>query len=132
MWSRVVRSAGGTTPILRAVLVNSSLDKVDGDTAVVICPQRYIAGGRKNIEPIQKAFSLELGRSVLVEFRLPDGEVEREAASADAGASEAHAGAPDGVHAPATTFNPNLAVEHELVKQAMELFGARVVDVRPR
>ena len=146
VWSKVVRTAGATSPILRAVLTNASLESVKGDSAVVACAPRFMAGARKMQGAIAEALSRELGRVVSVDLREvgeAGGEVLTGARQSSAGeAPGAVGGAAASPEAPATpasaeaapkaVFNPNQALEHALVKQAMELFGARVVDVKPR
>lgn len=145
IWSKVVRHAGASSPIMRAVLTNASLESVEGDAAVVTCSARFIAGARKMQGAIAEALSRELGREVKLDLRevgesgqrgeTPDGEgAVRQGASAEESAAPAGQVAPSerAEETPKAVFNPNIAMENALVKQAMELFGARVVDVRPR
>lgn len=134
VWSRVVRSAGASSPILRAVLTNATLETVDGDAAVVTCASRFLPGARKLQGAIAQALSRELGREMRVDLRSSDAEEAPSLAAAlDAATPEADAHARTSAEpASRPSFNPNLAVEQALVKQAIELFGARVVEVKPR
>lgn len=136
VWGRVVRGAGAASPILRAVLTNASLARVEGDEAVVTCSPRYLSGAQKMRGQIAEALSRELGREVRVDLRVAE---EAHVAAGDGtGVSESSADTEQNatsanvMEQSRAAFNPNLAMENELVKQAMELFGGRIVDVRPR
>lgn len=157
VWARVVRACGQTNPILRAILTNSTLLGLENGSALLTCSERFAVGAKKHQAAIAQAFERELGRPIVVEFRDALGVP---AAGATGGNSETAPGsATDGVSsdsptsqegqpataaggatedagpqakAPVRNFNSNTAAEHPLVKQAMELFGAKIVDVQPR
>lgn len=118
LWARIVRSPT-LTPMLRAILTNSTLVEVKDGAAVLDTPARFAAGARSRLGEIAAVFERELGRRIEVSLREPG------PASGDTGES---AGG-EAAGAPAAPVSP---VDDPLVKIAMELFNARIVSVQPR
>ncbi len=115
LWARIVRSPT-LSPVLRAILTNSTLVEIKDDAAVLDTAPRFLAGARSRLPEIAAAFEKEVGRRIVVTLREP------EATPADA--SEQGSTPPAGP--------PPSPVDDPLVKIAMELFNARIVSVQPR
>ncbi len=142
LWGKVARQASGSNALLRTALISSRLVRVEGDSAVIASPARFAAAAGRGQTAIGHALAAALGRtvSVVIEALEPadagpagPGEAAQnaDAPAEHAGEPAARAAAPAPV-AVARAFNPALAVDHELVRAAMEAFEARVVDVQPR
>jgi hypothetical protein len=126
------------SPILRAILTNSSLVSLEAGKASVVCAPKFAAGAPKWSSQIAELVAREHGSPVEVTVRAagsgetieaPAPDVSPNAPSAD-GTEAAPGAAP---HAASTSrVNVVQAAEHPLIKQALELFGGRVVDVQPR
>lgn len=140
LWGKVARQASGSNALLRTALISSRLVRVEGDSAVIASPARFAAAAGRGQTAIGHALAAALGRtvSVVIEALEPAdagpaglGEAAQgaDAPAENAGEPAARAAAPVAV---ARAFNPGLAVDHELVRAAMEAFEARVVDVQPR
>jgi hypothetical protein len=114
LWARIVRSPA-VTPVLRAILTNSTLVELKDTAAVLNTAPRFLAGAKSRLSEIAAIFEKELGRRIDVTIQEPEAPPEN-AASSDA--------------APAA--QPPSPVEDPLVKIAMELFNARIVSVQPR
>jgi len=130
LWTRVIRSPG-LHPVLRAILTNSSLASLVGGKATIVCGPRFAAGAPKWAGNIAELLAKEAGAPVEVIVRgaaasepSATGEVEPRSVGAVDPAPQATS--------PAPRVNIVQATEHPLVKQALELFGGRVVDVQPR
>lgn len=135
LWSKVIRSPG-ISPILKAILTNSSLTSIDGGKATVVSTPKYATGAPKWLTQITELITREHGTKVEVILRAaagnePISEVAPDSpASADATASDSDASSTPRSHTPATgSIQPT---EHPLVKQALEVFGGRIVDVQQR
>jgi hypothetical protein len=115
LWARIVRSPA-VTPVLRAILTNSTLVELKDTAAVLNTAPRFLAGAKSRLSEIAALFEKELGRRIEVTIQEP------EAPSPDSPASES----------PATSSAPPSPVEDPLVKIAMDLFNARIVSVQPR
>lgn len=141
VWSKVVQVCVQQHPLLRALVTNSMLVSLEGEKALLSCAERFALSAPKWREKLGELFTRERGTTTVVEFEAPGGSPESAAAvSGDAGAASEStspgAGAPAAAAGGAAAFTrPAMpgpgAVEHPLVKQAIELFGARVVDVQP-
>ena len=144
VWSKVVHTCVQQHPLLRALVTNSMLVSLEGEKALLSCAERFAAGAHKWSEKLSEVFTRERGATTIVEFEQPaappvaaEGGENGGAESGEAGAS-AQATAPSAAPAGAGVgggLRPAMpgpgALEHPLVKQAIELFGARVVDVQP-
>lgn len=142
LWGKVARQASGSNALLRTALISSRLVRVDGDSVVIASPARFAAAAGRGQTAIGHALAAALGRTVSVVIEAlepadagPAGQGEApqnaDAPAENAGEPVPRAAAPAPV-AVARAFNPALAVDHELVRAAMEAFEARVVDVQPR
>lgn len=112
-WDRILEAAGSYRR-LRVVLGDSSLVRLDAERVVIRVPESLRAVVRASERELLAVVASALGRSVAVEIEAP------EAAQPEAGEAEA-------VKAPRTP-----ADQEPLVRQAMELFGARLVSVTGR
>lgn len=138
VWSKVVHTCVQQHPLLRALVTNSMLVSLEGEKALLACAERFAAGAHKWSEKLSEVFTRERGATTIVEFEQPvappvaAGEEGVAAGASETGAS-GNADAP--ATAPTVSARPTMpgpgAIEHPLVKQAIELFGARVVDVQP-
>lgn len=130
-WQSVARAAAELGPVLRGIVSNCTLLRAAGGKVVLDCPDRLRTAALKQAAKLGELFSREMGAAVVVEIYDP--EAAKEAAEAEGGdALEAgESSAPATVPTPARP-DPVMATEHPLVKQALELFQARVVDVQPR
>lgn len=142
IWAKIVRSPV-SSPIIRAILTNSSLAefKPSEGLATISCTARYAAGAKARIGEIAVIFEKEVGRRFTITIHEPG-----EAASAGATAAEAPAAPPVAAATvpgaePATEATPRPstppppafnAAEDPLIRQALELFSARIVSVQPR
>lgn len=136
LWSKVIRSPG-ISPILKAILTNSSLTSLDGGKATVVSTPKFATGAPKWIAQITELISHAYGAKVEVVLRAAAAGSEPitqpapdDSASSDAAAGDTDAPAMPRSQPPSTgSFQPT---EHPLVKQALEVFGGRIVDVQPR
>lgn len=143
LWTRVIR-AEDLSPLLRAVLINSTLESLEGGRATVVCSGRYAADAQKKWRAsITELLSREAGTAIELTIRSADGAAAMVEAPV-AAASEAEAtmdaasvpipprpaSVPSPARMPAQSLNN--AADHPLVKQALELFGGRIVDIQPR
>lgn len=112
-WDRILEAAGSYRR-LRVVLGDSSLVRLDAERVVIRVPESLRAVARASERELLAVVASALGRSVAVEIEAP------EAAQPEAGEAEA-------VKAPRTPVD-----QEPLVRQAMELFGARLVSVTVR
>lgn len=149
-WARVLRGQD-VPPVLRAVMTNLQPVSIDLEVGRIVLAGagRYAESGRVRLSQIAEACRRELGRpaEVLIQ-NLDQGEGDGPAdsaidpsAAAVPGPGETAEGpveaAADGNRpvAPATVSvatPPMMPSQHPLVKEAMELFGARIVDVQYR
>jgi len=139
-WQSVARSAAELGPVLRGVVTNCTLVRFAGGKAVLECPDRLRTAAVKQAAKLGELFGREMGTPVVVEIFDPaaeqpattdDGSGAGDASDAAAAASP-EAGATAGGDIAGVRPDPMMATEHPLVKQAVELFQARVVDVQPR
>ncbi|MBK9188222.1 MAG: hypothetical protein IPM33_04625 [Phycisphaerales bacterium] len=114
-WDRILEAAGSYRR-LRVVLGDSSLVRLDAQRVVIRVPESLRAVVRASERELLAVVASALGRSVAVEIEAPA----PEAAPPEAGEAEA-------VKATRTP-----ADQEPLVRQAMELFGARLVSVTGR
>ncbi|NUQ68318.1 MAG: hypothetical protein HUU18_08580 [Phycisphaerales bacterium] len=114
-WDRILEAAGSYRR-LRVVLGDSSLVRLDAQRVVIRVPESLRAVVRASERELLAVVASALGRSVAVEIEAPA----PEAAPPEAGEAEA-------VKATRTP-----ADQEPLVRQAMELFGARLVSVTVR
>jgi hypothetical protein len=118
-----VRAASEAGPLLRGVVTNCTLVRLEGGRAVLDCPERLRPQALKQAQRLGEVFSREHGSAIVVEIIDPEALA---AQASEPGAAQTPA------HAVAPRAEPTDVSEHPLVKQALELFGARVVDVQPR
>lgn len=133
LWSRVIR-AEGISPLLRAVLINSTLESLDSGRATVVCSARYAADAEKRWRgSITELLSRESGAAIDLTICSADGAVVATppAAPAEDAAPQSDS-SPAPAPAPSRPGVPSNAADHPLVKQAIELFGGRIVDIQPR
>lgn len=132
-WQSVARAAAELGPVLRGVVTNCTLLRAASGKIVLDCPDRLRTAALKQAAKLGELFSREMGAAVVVEIYDPEAAAAKEAAGDEGGdALEAgEASEPAAVPTPARP-DPVMATEHPLVKQAVELFQARVVDVQPR
>jgi hypothetical protein len=139
LWSKVIR-AEGISALLRAVLINSTLESLEGGRATIVCAGRYAADAQKKWRgSIVELLSRESGAPIELTIQSTDGGVIQtpspaaaepaDASSPNSPTSQTPTSAPP---APSRPGAPNSAAEHPLVKQALELFGGRIVDIQPR
>lgn len=144
LWARIVRSPSAS-PMLRAVLTNSSLVEIRDAVAVLCCPSRFAPGARARMAELVKLFEMELGRRFEVHIVEPGEDASSPAASAESAARPAvNVGSADATaavrmrevrraSAPATAAGPPAPAPDEdpLVRLAIELFEARIVSIQP-
>jgi hypothetical protein len=132
-WSSTIRALGLENPPMRVALMNAALSQVTDDSAVVQTPPRYAQALTRALPELARVLSAQLGRELSVRVQVLEPEAGAALTSPDAPASSAPASnqAAEEHQPPRPPFNPNVWLEHPLVKQAIELFGARVVDVQP-
>ncbi|MBL8765204.1 MAG: hypothetical protein JNM07_13140 [Phycisphaerae bacterium] len=118
--------AGASRVATRAVLESAALVSLDGPRAVLACPPEYRAMARQRLGAIGELFEQVCGRPVVVTLQ----EAGAASDTADGGrAIESGMAAPPREGRPsAPAANP---ADHPIVKRTMELFSARIVDVRP-
>ncbi len=136
LWARVLRGPG-MTQVLRTILSNLRVRSVDAASGrVVIAGEaKYAESARSRQALIVDALRRELGRAV--ELHVEADEPSAEPGEPDLPASEVPAdraeGEPRPSSPPAVPAGPPQALsEHPLIREAMELFGARIVDVQHR
>jgi hypothetical protein len=140
LWSRIIRTPG-LSPILRAILTNSSLTSLEGGKATIVCTPKFASGAPKWTTQMADLISREHGAKVEIIIRAAaDGE---SIAPRAADAPPASDGSPDATSdadsppasssdSPAPRTGGSQPTDHPLVKQALEVFGGRIVDVQPR
>lgn len=147
LWSRIIR-AEGVSPLLRAVLINSTLESLEGGRATIVSTARYAADAEKRWRgSIIELLTRESGASAPIELtiRSTDGAIVNTPPTPSTPSPIAAGGSPPGSHGePSAAPTPapsrpgalaasvNNAADHPLVKQALELFGGRIVDIQPR
>lgn len=141
VWSKVVQVCVQHHPLLRALVTNSMLVSLEGEKALLSCAERFALSAPKWREKLSEVFTRERGATTAVEFEVPGAPPESAGtegggeAGAASDSTAQSAGAQASTGAAASFTRPAMpgpgAVEHPLVKQAIELFGARVVDVQP-
>lgn len=115
MWRRVREATAGQQSVASAI-ESLRLIAVEGSLATVIAPDAdSFAAAKARRSAIESALTAAAGRSMRAEIRLVEGEGEVRRASAVVAQ-----GAPD----------TDEAMNHPIVRRAMELFGARVIEVR--
>lgn len=132
LWGRVVRAGGEKGPLLRVFLMNASLHSLSGGKAVIICAERYLSGAPKWVVTLADLLTREAGEAVQVEIR---GDSPAGGSSGAPGADGQQGGAAAGAAGAAGAVGGGGAMnvlDDPLVKQAVEMFGAKVVDVQPR
>lgn len=140
LWARVLRGPG-ITSVLRTILSNlrvQSLDTAAG-RVVLVGEAKYADSARARQMLIGDALRRELGRPVELVIQGLGGEQGAGPAEAPDGQSgdPEPAGSVDAplevrMEKPAPPPPQGLPSEHPLVREAMELFGARIVDVQHR
>lgn len=137
-WSRVVQSGMTQSPVLRTVLMNTILVSFSADGGVrraVLCVnERFASGAIKQRERITELFQRECGGPVEVEFQDTNA---RAAGKGTPAATDPEADAQGGggaapPHAAPARPDAVQIGEHPLVKHALEVFGAKIVDVQQR
>ncbi len=135
LWSRVIR-AENISPLLRAVLINSTLESLETGRATLVCSARYAADAQKKWRgSITELLSREAGTPIDLTILSTDGAVVTLPAAPAADSASAPPPNPSSSTpspAPSRPGAPNNAADHPLVKQALELFGGRIVDIQPR
>lgn len=136
LWARVLRGPG-VTAVLRTILSNLRVKSVDAASGrvVIVGDAKYAESARSRQGMIVDALRRELGRGVELL-------IEADTSDTDDGVPEAAASEevptdrPDGrsapVQPPVAPGPPQTLSEHPLIREAMELFGARIVDVQHR
>ncbi|MCC6321415.1 MAG: hypothetical protein IT438_08275 [Phycisphaerales bacterium] len=109
----------GASPIVRAILTNSTLVELSGDQATISCSDRFARGARERLAEIATLFRRELGRQIEV----------RIAEQSPAASTPDGDGPSNQQSVPAPAESP---VDDPLVKLAAELFGAKIVAVTHR
>lgn len=140
LWARVLRGPG-ITSVLRTILSNlrvQSLDAASG-RVVLVGEAKYAESATARQTLIADALRRELGRPVELVIQGVGGESEAGPVNAPDGhagegesASSVETQREDRVDNPAPSPPQGLPSEHPLVREAMELFGARIVDVQHR
>jgi hypothetical protein len=137
LWSKVIR-AEGISPLLRAVLINSSLISFNSGKATIHCLPRYAKDAstrwRMNIAEL---IAKESSSTTPVEIIITGAENSPASTAPSPHSSSPHSSPPQpdspqprAEPAPQpTTINPST---HPLVQTALELFGGRIVDIQPR
>lgn len=115
-WGKVLAAAGPNRR-LRILLNDISLVSVENDVVVLAVSEALHGAARANEKELCGLLASAWERAVKLELRQEGGG----AAAATAGATQA-----------AINANLQAVQEHPLVKQAMELFGAKVVSVQAR
>jgi hypothetical protein len=114
VWSRMLELVAAN-PSVAPIVEPLRLEKIEGNVAVVIAPTTTALGAaRTRRGAIEEGLSKALGRTIRLELR----------------AAEA---APDSASAPASAVDTAAraqAMNNPLVRRAVELFDARVVDVQ--
>jgi hypothetical protein len=138
LWSKVIRSPG-ISPILKAILTNSSLVSLDSGKAIVVSTPKYATGAPKWITQITDLISREHGSKVEVALRAAAGgeSISPRAddasigspSSADSSSNADFSTAPRSQQHASGTSQP---MDNPLVKHALEVFGGRIVDVQQR
>ncbi len=138
LWSKVIRSPG-ISPILKAILTNSSLTFLDAGKATVVSTPKYATGAPKWITQITDLISREHGSKVEVTLRAAAGSESiapraddastANSASADSSSDADASPAPRSQPPSSGTSQP---MDNPLVKHALEVFGGRIVDVQQR
>lgn len=136
LWARVLRGPG-MTPVLRTILSNMRVLSVDAASGrVVIAGEaKYAESARSRQGLIVDALRRELGRGV--ELLVEADEAPAEAGEPDLPAApDVPANRTEGEARPVPPSvpagPPQALSEHPLIREAMELFGARIVDVQHR
>ncbi|MFA6044495.1 MAG: hypothetical protein WC718_05885 [Phycisphaerales bacterium] len=115
-WGKVLAAAGPNRR-LRILLNDISLVSVENDVVVLAVSEALHGAARANEKELCGLLATAWERAVKLELRQEGGE----AAAATPAATQA-----------AINANLQAVQEHPLVKQAMELFGAKVVSVQAR
>jgi len=145
LWSKVIRSPG-ISPILRAILTNSSLTSLEDDKATIVSAPKFATGAPKWVVQMAELIGHHHGAKVEVHLRAAAGGEQITQPSADAKPaagdtgdepSDASRGDENEPSAPASRppasgGSGSQPIEHPLVKRALEVFGGRIVDVQPR
>lgn len=110
LWNRVEQACGGNRR-LEVLLEDMQLRTVENGKAVVVVDPKMLSAARSTSSDLAAALGQAFGRTLTLEL-LP---------------AEVEAAAPTEPEKPRTNMH-----EHPLVKQAIELFAARVINVGPR
>ncbi len=140
LWARVLRAQGLPT-VLRTLMTYLRPMTVDPAAGRVVLAGslRHVESARGRQVHIVEVFRRELGRAVEVAYHVDD--ADPEAAEDPVAGPEEPASEPSPRPEPplaGTPARPEPRVEpaqisqHPLVKEAMELFGARIVDIQHR
>ncbi len=147
-WARVLRAQGLPT-VLRTLMTYLRPVSVDltAGRIVLAGPGRYVESARGRHAQIVDVCRRELGRTIDVQIQSDDSQPSEDVAAASQAAKEESSVAEPGgdvsqadetnavdapKSVPAARMSPMLPADHPLVKEAMELFGARIVDVQHR
>lgn len=136
LWARVLRGPG-VTAVLRAVLSNLRVKSADAASGRVVIAgdAKYAESARSRHGMIVDALRRELGRGVelIIEAEPSEAHVGGpEAPVAAESRAEGPVGEAASVPRPVPAGPPTVISEHPLIREAMELFNARIVDVQHR
>ncbi len=134
LWSKVIR-AEGISPLLRAVLINSSLTSFHAGKATIACLPRYATDANKRWRlPIAELFAKESASTTPIEVIIdaPEGALAPATPSPSQPVTQSPVQpAPQASSAAPAQLLTNPST-HPLVQTAIELFGGRIVDIQPR
>jgi len=120
LWERIGEACSGNRR-LRVLLGDMSLSRIDGDTAIVSVTPLMFPAANAYASDLGQAFKTAYGIDLSVRF---ESAVQLSDAAVQSGAASPAA--------PTTEPPKTNAAEHPLVRQAIELLGARLVSIRPR
>ncbi|MBX3401804.1 MAG: hypothetical protein KF699_00170 [Phycisphaeraceae bacterium] len=136
LWARVLRGPG-VTAVLRTILSNLRVKSADAASGrvVIVGEAKYAESARSRQGMIVDALRREIGRGVelIIEAEVSDtADDVPEAQAAVEAPTDRPEGGPDSAQPAAPASPPQTFSEHPLIREAMELFGARIVDVQHR
>jgi hypothetical protein len=149
LWSNVVHAGMAQSPVLRTVLMNTMLVSFTTDggarRATLCCSERFANGAAKQRDRIAELFQRECGGPVEIIFQdtlaAQANSTGTQPAAPLTNTAAADANAASDTASPATDINPRplppraaptQISDHPLVKHALEVFSAKIVDVQPR
>ena len=128
IWAKVVRTGGAQDPMLRAVLVNMTLVSLSPSQATIAVEAVWAPRAAKWTARVAELIGQQTGSTVSVLLQSPVTGEERVSDVVGEGSNGSESAGASVRERPVV----GNAADHPLVKVAMELFGGRVVDVKPR